>query len=183
MKLQLWNDLLWQEVGHGHGPYAYCPEHRMRLDIVLNSGGRASQDMSVVGHAHSRLVCPKDEKVFPLPVGGFFALQRHFQAAIEAVDLQDAEIMDIDGYQIPIAKVEPPEKDDQYWLQARINDTKRGKQLVVYAGKRGDRDKAQMFLDLENDKITFDQNNLHPNDVFTRVVAEFRDGRKTTMEG
>ena len=184
MKLQLWDELLWQDVGHSHGPYAYCPEHRMKLDVLskLGTGTYVSQDSQTLGRYDIQLVCPKDQKAFPLPPGGLPMLRRHFLAALEAIDLQNAEIVDVDGYQIPIAKADAPKKDDEYWAQVRINDTKRGKQLVVYAGKRGDRDKVQMFLDLENDKITFDQNNMHPNDVFVRVTGEFRNGRKTTME-
>jgi hypothetical protein len=52
----------------------------------------------------------------------------------------------------------------------------------VYAGRRGERDKAQIFIDTENDKITFDQNNIHPSDVFVRLTGEFASGKKTTME-
>jgi hypothetical protein len=109
-------------------------------------------------------------------------MKRHFLAAIEAADLQNADIVDIDGYQVPIVKAIPPSKDKQFWAEVRINDTKRGKQLVVYAGKRGEEDKAQIFIDPENDKISFDQNNMHPNDIFVKVVADFDSGKKATLE-
>lgn len=153
----------------------------MRLDILNSYGKPISQDTTSVT-AHSGLICPKDGRQFELPDNSFWVLQRRFLAAIEAANLKDAEIVDVDGYQIPIAKSTTPVKDSDYWVEARINDTKRGKQLVVYAGKRGNDDKTQIFIDPKNDKISFDQNNIHPNDVFAKIVAEFRSGKKTTME-
>jgi len=163
------------------GPYAYCPKHRMRLDIGDASGRPMSQDTAVIS-GHSWLMCPTDSEQFPVPNNSFHVLQRRFQAALESANLKDADIVDIDGYQVPIAKATPPTKDSEYWAEVRINNTKRGKQLVVYAGKRGANDKTQIFVDPENDKISFDQNNMHPNEVFTKITAEFDSGKKTTME-
>ncbi len=131
---------------------------------------------------HIYLVCPNDDKRFDIPNHDYWTFQRRFEATLKSVDLKDADIVDIDGYQVPIAKATPPVKDDEYWVEARINDTKRGKQLVVYAGRRGAKDKAQIFIDPENDKISFDHNNIHPSDVFVRLTAEFDSGKKTTME-
>ena len=108
--------------------------------------------------------------------GSISVMRRRYLATIESLDLKDAEIVSIDGYQIPIALAKPIAQDKTYWVEARINDTNRGKQLVVYAGRRGDRDKAQIFIDTENDKISFDQNNIHPNDIFVRLSAEFASG-------
>jgi hypothetical protein len=179
MKLHLWNELLWD--AEGADAYAYCPEHRMKLEIMDNLGNLWSQDNPPTT-VHLYLLCPTDEKRFPLPNNSFWVLQRRFDAALESASLKDAEIVDVDGYQVPIAKATPPAKDKEYWAEVRINDTKRGKQLVVYAGKRGSSDKTQIFIDPENDKISFDQNNIHPNDVFTKVIAEFDSGKKTTME-
>jgi hypothetical protein len=176
MKLNLWKGLLWQPTTGGI--FVYCPEHRIKLDLS-DGVNEYSQDISYTDDRY--LVCPDDGKRFPLEGIDLATLRRRFNSVLEAVNFKDAEIVSLDGYQVPIAKVDAP-KDNEYWVQARINDTKQGKQLVVYAGKRGDRDKAQMFLDVENDKLTFDQNNMHPNDVFVKVIAEFRSGRSVTME-
>jgi hypothetical protein len=162
--------------------YAHCPEHRVELEVSTDRGF-LSQHLQRIGLFPSQfLFCPTDEKMFDFKGGDFAVLRRRFLAAVEALNLKDAKIVSIDGYQIPISKANPATDDPDYWAKVQINDTKQGKQLVVYAGRRGDRDKVQMFLDLENDKISFDQNNIHPKDVFTRVVAEFRGGSKTTLE-
>jgi hypothetical protein len=179
MKLYLWRDLLWDEGVQD--PQAYCAEHRIKLDILDELGNLWGQDNPSSGD-HLNLVCPTDGKQYPIPEGSYWTLQRQYLATLESLNMKDAEIVSIDGYQIPIVKSDTPVKDTEYWAQVRINDTKRGKQLVVYAGKRGDADKTQIFIDTENDKITFDQNNMHPNDVFTKLIADFRSGNKTTMD-
>lgn len=177
MKLHLWKDVLWDELTY----CARCPEHRVELDILDND-----DDLVIQGRTaylpHKALVCPADGRHFVIPGSDFYQMQRHFKVSMEALNWKDAQIVSLDGYQIPVATTKPPQKDSEYWVEARINDTNRGKQLVVYAGKRGANDKAQIFIDTENDKISFDQNNIHPNDIFTKLTAEFASGKKATME-
>jgi hypothetical protein len=179
MNLSLWDNLLWQSALDG--PFAFCPHHRMRLDLFNPTHNMSGAQAGHLSTPHV-LRCPKDGATFSVPDRNFRTYQRHFTAALESLDLKDAQIVDLDGYQIPIAKAEPPAKDKEYWVQARINDTKRGKQIVVYAGKRDTKDKAQIFIDPEHDKITFDQNDMHPNDVFFRLEGQFRSGGKTTLQ-
>jgi hypothetical protein len=177
MELRLWNDLLWDEQ-----LIARCPEHRVKLDVLDSDNDLVEQLGTPIRYApHGGFMCPVDRKGFALPGEDYNQLRRHFKVTLEAKDWKDAKIVSIDGYQVPIARVRT-EEDPDYWVEARINDTKQGKQLVVYAGKRGERDKAQIFIDTENDKISFDQNNIHPNDVFVRLTGEFASGKKSTLE-
>jgi len=46
--------------------------------------------------------------------------------------------------------------------------------LMVLAGSKKDKDKAQLFIDPKNEKLTFDQNNDHPSEVFCKVEATFK---------
>ena len=178
MKLHLWKDIFWTKGTKSY--IAFCIEHRIRLEIVSRSGKIYAQEQSIEG-LDTYLMCPEDERMIDLKGVSFSTLRRRFSNTLESIRLKDAEIVSIDGYQIPIAKVDAP-KDEDYWVQARINDTKQGKQLVVYAGKRGDSDKSQIFVDTDNEKISFDQHNIHPNDVFTKLVANFKSGKKATLE-
>jgi hypothetical protein len=181
MKLHLWKDLLWGTKGST--TFAYCPEHRIELDVntvwgINNQSFARAQQSKHLG----ALVCPVDDKLFTVKDNDLSLAVRRFHSTVESLHLKDAEIVSIDGYQIPIAKAKAPNKDDTYWIETRINDTKQGKQVVVYAGKRGQNDKSQIFVDIENDKITFDQNNIHPNDIFFRLEGQFKSGRKVKLE-
>lgn len=72
--------------------------------------------------------------------------------------------------------------ENPYWIEARLVKSKTGRKLVVYAGEKGRRDKAQIFVDPEIGRMSFDQNDRHPADIFARVEATFRGGMKSTID-
>ena len=87
---------------------------------------------------------------------------------------KDAEIINIDGDLVRIQRKE--KTDNDYWVDAKLSKNKKGEvQLMVLAGSKKDRDKAQLFLDIKNEKLSFDQNNDHPREVFCKVKATFKN--------
>jgi hypothetical protein len=98
----------------------------------------------------------------------------HLLQVLESQDYKDAEIIKVDGELITVRRGN--ESDSDYWVDARLSKNKQGKmQLMVLAGSKKEQDKAQLFLDLANERLSFDQNDDHPKDVFAKVVATFRD--------
>jgi len=97
---------------------------------------------------------------------------------------QEAEYFDIDGYLTPASKeAQAKTKSGEYFVKAQIKSSeKKGDQVVIYAGKKGQKDKSQIFVDPKHGKLTFDQNNINPRDIFTRIEAKFRDGSTVTMD-
>lgn len=83
----------------------------------------------------------------------------------------------------PILKVEPKPKDDRYSIQVEVDETPNGKKLVIYAMDRENPPgKTQIFIDPQFDKISFDgRGDLHPNMIFSKVVAYFKDGKKASL--
>ena len=63
-----------------------------------------------------------------------------------------------------------------------MNSEKKGEQIVIYAGKKGAKYKSQIFIDPKHGKITFDQNDINPKDVFVKIEATFRDGSKASIK-
>ncbi len=89
---------------------------------------------------------------------------------------QKMDIIDIDGINTPVLKKRVSTKDDKYFASLQINESKRGPQLVIYAGKKGSTEKAQIFVTPETKKMSFDHKDVKPTDIFTKVTAEFVDG-------
>lgn len=89
---------------------------------------------------------------------------------------QKMDIIDIDGVNTPVLKKKVSTKDDKYFASLQINESKRGPQLVIYAGKKGSTEKAQIFVTPETKKMSFDHKDVKPTDIFTKVTAEFVDG-------
>lgn len=98
----------------------------------------------------------------------------HFLKILQSQKYKDAEIVNIDGDLIRIQRQEV--KDSDYWIDAKISKDKKGNlQLMVLAGSKKTKDKVQLFLDPSNEKLSFDQNDSHPKEIFSKVLAIFKD--------
>lgn len=93
---------------------------------------------------------------------------------------EDAEVINIDGEMIKVGK--EVVKDPDYWIEAKISKSVKGvKQLMVLVGSKKKQDKTQLFIDIDNEKLSFDQNDKHPKELLTKVTAEFKES-KSKME-
>lgn len=46
---------------------------------------------------------------------------------------------------------------------------------MVLLGSRKEKDKSQLFLEIDDQKLSFDQKDKHPKELLAKVVAEFKD--------
>lgn len=46
---------------------------------------------------------------------------------------------------------------------------------MVLIGSKKQNDKVQLFADIDNQKLGFDQNNIHPKELLAKVTAEFKE--------
>lgn len=109
--------------------------------------------------------------------------EKYVISKVRAIDYQNYKVIDIDGILTPVTKKQRVQTEDGYFCTAQIRDSKRGPQVVIYAGKKGSKEKSQIFITPEERRLSFDQNDLNPADVFTKITAEFKDGDKHIIEG
>lgn len=152
-----------------------------------------------LGDTHVELLCPDDmtpmrqinqaisgwddSSVAMCPDCGFeYHLRVQLKTAKEDVfrmlgarRFRKMDMIDIDGTNTPVLKKKVSTKDDKYFASVQINESKRGPQLVIYAGKKGQKEKAQIFVTPETKKMSFDHKDIKPTDIFTKVTAEFID--------
>ncbi len=48
--------------------------------------------------------------------------------------------------------------------------------------KKGEKKKTQIFVEPDIKRLAFDQKDLHPTDVFTKLEATFSDGTKASQK-
>ncbi len=94
---------------------------------------------------------------------------------LDAQKFQKMEMIDVDGINTPVLKKKVSTEDEKYFASVQINESRRGPQLVVYAGKKGQKEKAQIFVTPETKKMSFDHKDAKPTDIFTKITAEFID--------
>jgi hypothetical protein len=142
-----------------------CPQHHMRLTVLSTLGPAVS--------------CPEGDHVFTLPRA--YIRETHY--VVNKIDSQafaKMPVLNLDDEAIPVAKEEL--KDSKYWVLAKVTESKSGTRLIIWAGDKSRKNKAQLFIEPGLKRMSFDQNDDHPLEVFTKVEAVFAEGAKTKME-
>lgn len=173
------DEILWWLISDGKRrlPVAICPEHKLRLTpvksrVVDESTGRYRLQYE---EEVSTLQCAEGPHVLRLPR----RLKVERQYVLDRVDAKAfarMKVLNLDDEAVPIAEDKARSTDERYFATVRLMESKRGLQLVVYAGERGKSKKTQIFLEPEVKRLAFDQKDLHPTDVFVELKATFDDG-------
>jgi hypothetical protein len=108
----------------------------------------------------------------------------YIRRKISSRDYQDSTIVTIDGIQVPQLKTRTKlgDENDKYWVEAKLNDSKKGPQLVIYAGEKGVSNKVQLFANIGQEKLSFDHKDRKPEEIFTNVTVTFPSGKKMSIE-
>lgn len=173
-KLYFVDSVMWQVDKYSDFAIPICPKDKIELSYV-----GANDFMS--DEYTDRLKCEDCDKVFVFK-RNVYNEKKYVVEKVRALDRKDYEIIDVDGIKTPVTKKERLDLNDGYFCTAQVRDSKRGSQVVIYAGKKGLKEKSQILITPEERRLSFDQNDLNPADVFTRVIAEFYDGTKYAIE-
>ena len=125
--------------------------------------------------------CPEDFEEFTFP-RSWYDEKSYIAARENAKNLKELKYINLDDEAVPIAEDRAKSTDEKFFVTARIVESKVGQRLVIYAGERGRTEKTQIFVEPEVKRLTFDQKDLNPADVFLKVEAEFADGTKHVIE-
>jgi hypothetical protein len=160
-------------------PIPLCPEHNLRMNTIPATLLQYNQ--YIKSHTNARkLQCAEGPHTFDIP--RIWEEEKEYVInRIDAKTFKNMEIIDLDGELTPIAKEKIKDKDSKYFVTTQLMESKRGVQVVVYAGKSGETNKTQIFVEPEIKRLAFDQKNLNPNDVFVELKATFADGSNHTM--
>lgn len=106
---------------------------------------------------------------------------RKFLIVRKAEEYKDVEIVNLDWDLVRIQREWI--KDEDYRIDAKITKNKKDQlQLMVMAWSKNTKDKVQLFLDPTNEKLSFDQNDSHPKEIFAKVTATFKDSKTSMTE-
>lgn len=108
--------------------------------------------------------------------------ERYVLDRIDAKIFKGMKVLNLDDEAIPVAKDETVSKNSKYFITSQLMQSKSGLRLVVYAGEKGKKEKAQIFVEPDIKRLAFDQKDLHPADIFTSLEATFADNIKTSIK-
>jgi hypothetical protein len=127
------------------------------------------------------LKCEDCQKLYRLPR----TIADEHQYIIDKLDskrFKQMKVLNLDDEAIPIAEDKPVSDGSKYFVKAILTNSKIGQRLVVYVGEKGRKEKTQIFVEPEIKRLSFDQNNLHPYDIFLKLEATFEDGSEIIMK-
>lgn len=156
-------------------PTPLCPDHDLRLQPVLPDIRTSIGWTKGYARDSRKLQCAEGPHSINLQ-------RKYGEEQIYVIDRIDSkvfkamQIVDLDGELTPIAKEKLKSVDNKHFVTAQLMQSKRGLQLVVYAGEKGSNKKTQIFVEPEVERVAFDQRDLKPTDVFVEVKAIFADG-------
>lgn len=170
-KLLRLNGILWgvsHTIGRGMVVKPLCPIHRLRIYPNPTWDNFAQV-----------LYCEECKKPYSIP-RTYEDQKTYVRDKIYAKNLKNLPILNLDDEAIPLAEAKVKTKDEKFFVVANLNESKTGKRLVVYVGEKGKPNKTQIFVEPEIRRLSFDQKDIHPLDVFIKLEATFPDG--TTAE-
>jgi hypothetical protein len=168
--------ILWEVSGYSNHIIPLCPKHRIELEEVDPFGHIAS---STYRGSCRVLSCQACEETYTIP-RQFNREVRYVSETVEAKKRKQIKALNLDEEAVPLASDKA--SNDDYFVKALLTKSNTGLRLVVYAGEKGQADKTQIFVEPEIKRLSFDQNNLNPSEVFLKFEAEFADGIKHTVE-
>ena len=147
-----------------------CPKHHLRLSLKANYSDGCY------------LKCEECKNTYKFP-REFNEQKQYILDKLDSKIFKGMKFINLDDEALPLAEAKLDSKDNpDYFVTGLLTKSKVGLRLIVYAGKKGSSEKSQIFVEPEIKRLAFDQKDLHPSDVFTKVEATFKDGVKQIIE-
>jgi len=146
-----------------------CPKHHLPLYLEVND------------YNECYLKCEECANSYMFK-REFNAQKQYILDKLDSKMFKNMRFINLDDEAIPIAEAKASSKDNKYFATAVLTESKVGKRLVVYAGEKGKPTKTQIFVEPEIKRLSFDQKDLHPADVFTKLEATFDNGDATVIK-
>lgn len=146
-----------------------CPKHHLELEA------RGGEEWYT-----NTLICDDGHEIeLPRIIGNEKA---YVLKKLRSKEYKSMKLLNLDDEAIPIAERKIKSDDNKFFVTGVLTKSKVGLRLVIYAGEVGSSEKTQIFVEPEIKRLAFDQANLHPTDVFTKVEAIFKDGGSASLD-
>ena len=164
----LWNGILWSSNDNFLYDFiTLCPKNKCCFPLILSD-------------SDNELNCRKCSYNVKLKQSYIF-MQSELSDLVRANYYKNLKVVNIDGELLLVKKAYA--EDENYWAEVKISKNKKGEvQLMILSGNKKLKNKTQLFLDIQNEKMTFDQNDDHPKEVFTKVTAVFKNSQMEIAE-
>jgi hypothetical protein len=179
------DDIDWWIPASSNGvrqPVPVCPKHHLRLKPVIRQYWNSTFGKNINHHSDrsTELSCAEGPHKISLPRE--YGTEREYVIdKIDAKIFAQMKILNLDDEAIFVAEKELKDKESPYWIKGKVIESKAGTRLIIWAGNRNSKNKTQLFVEPDLKRLSFDQNDDHPTEVFAKVEATFIGKNKTTI--
>lgn len=140
-------------IGH-----AVCPTKRCHVRISFNQGDRVA-------------ICLKCSRKFTI-TKEYEQLRGEVELKYQGSKLWDAEIINLD---LLPTKIAARDEDENYWIESKLGQKDGKRTAVIFIGEKNSKigEKAQLFIDIDDELVRFDKNDKHPLKLLAAVSVEF----------
>lgn len=159
---------------------AICPDHSMKLTPTARKTSARINGRSTISWSDGQYLYCDEGHTITMP--RVYSEERQYVIKrLKAIDFSKMKVINLDDEATPIAKEKLEDKGGKYFITSQLMQSKRGLQLVVYAGEKGASHKSQIFIEPEVKRLAFDHKDLYPTDVFVELKATFEDGTTASL--
>lgn len=154
-------------------PVPLCPQHNIRLDpkpgliysSILHKYVESLESTATI------MECAEGPHSITIP-RAFDQEKKYVINRVDALIFKTMSVLNLDDEAVPVAN-EEFKKDSPFWIKAKITESKSGTRLIIWAGDKSQKNKTQLFIEPALKRLSFDQNDNHPTEVFAKVEATF----------
>lgn len=171
----------WVIVGENGKTYQpLCPQHHMRLRpvIITEYNQRLRKHVPLSSSKSLELECLEGSHHIEM-LREYSRQEKYVGDKIDAQIFEKMTYINLDDTAVPVAKEELRNTD--WWVKAKVTDSKAGTRLIVWAGSKAAKNKTQLFVEPALKRLSFDQHDDHPTEVFTKIEATFKGGHSSDI--
>lgn len=175
-KLKRVDGVLWRNTLNHAVPV--CPEHYLEMREAYGIEINESREIIQLDPDSYWLKCEEGPHFKTMP-RELDDQEEYVLDKIKAISYKRMPVLNMDDELVPVAKQK--DKQGKYFVTTQLMESRRGLQVVVYAGEKG-KEKTQIIVEPEIKRLAFDHTNTHPDEVFVELKATFDDGSQQSIK-
>lgn len=161
------------ETQDNYKTHYYCSQYGIHLHCTKHT------EQELILETSWGLRCPRCDK--DIEIGNYDNLLKECIKLLNMPKFKDAQLIRLDDWYVHEIK-KKIDLGSNYWMHIDVKtDKDKETIIIIYVGKKGSNEKAQIFVKPEKLQLTNDYKDLDPATILSKIEVTLKD-RKLTQE-